>query len=220
MLGEGTLKQLFLALALAVVFYAPNAFSQSGDLPQPNASQPGSGSAVEPIDETTLLFDIPAGEPGADGFATAPAFGVGDFVRMVLVLGLVVASIYGVFFVLKKASGGSPTDSDIIRPLGTHTLPGNKSLHLVEIGNQVFLIGAADHAVSLIAEISDKETIDRLVLEGTALREDRKKSFSQLLSGVLSGGRTGTNTLPSGNGAHPFQFMHQQKERLKRLRSG
>ena len=213
MLGEGTLKQLFLVLAVVVALAAPRAFAQSDETPEPEAR-----AGTEQIDETTLLFDTPAGEPDSDGFTSAPAFGVGDFVRMVLVLGLVVAAIYGVFFVLKKASMGSPTDSDIIRPLGSRTLPGNKSLHLVEIGNQVFLIGAADHAVSLIAEISDKETIDRLVLEGTTLREDRKKSFSQLLSGVLSGGRTGTDgTAPA---AHPFQFMHQQKERLKRLRSG
>ncbi len=176
---------------------------------------------TERIDESTLLFDdAPAAADGQD-FGTAPSLGLGDFVRMVLVLALVVAAIYGIFFVLKKASLGSTSDSDLIRPLGSRTLPGNKSLHLVEIGRQVFLIGAADHAVNLIAEITDKESIDQLVLAAAATGPGaRKKSFSELLGGVIGTGRSETTASAgaTASAGGPLQFMNQQKERLRKLR--
>ncbi|TVQ39960.1 MAG: hypothetical protein EA384_05160 [Spirochaetaceae bacterium] len=181
-----------------------------------SADPVGAAESTQPqrIDETTLLFDEPGEAASGQDLGVGPGFGVGDFVRMVLVLALVVAAIYGIFFVLKKASSGSSTDSEVIRPLASRTLPGNKSLHLVEIGRQVFLIGAADHAVNLIAEITDKESVDQLVLQAATEVADRKKSFSELLGGVLGGGRA--NGAPAAAG--PFQFMNQQKERLRKLR--
>lgn len=213
MLGEGTLKQLRVCLVVLALLASPAVYSQPVESAEEAAEE--RTERTERIDESTLLFDdAPAAADGQD-FGTAPSLGLGDFVRMVAVLALVVAAIYGIFFVLKKVSLGSSTDSDLIRPLGSRTLPGNKSLHLVEIGQQVFLIGAADHAVNLIAEITDKESIDQLVLAAAAADSGaRKKSFSELLGGVIGTGRAGA-TAPAGG---PLQFMNQQKERLRKLR--
>jgi len=220
-LGEGTLKQLHLCLVVLLLVAAPalDLIAQESGEPaapsdQTDQSEQPQRTQPERVDESTLLFDEPGStEPGQD-FSSGPSFGVGDFVRMVLVLAAVVAAIYGIFFVIKKASAGTTGDSDLIRPLGSRTLPGNKSLHLVEIGQQVFLVGAADHAINLIAEITDKESIDQLVLQAATESGNRKKSFSELLGAVLGGAR--------GNGASaaagPFQFMNQQKERLRKLR--
>jgi flagellar protein FliO/FliZ len=192
----------------------------------------GPDAAGDTVDERELTF----GDEGEDGAAAEPgnidSFGVWDFVRMVIVLGIVIAAIYVVFYLLKRASGGRFENSPMIRVLGSHGLPGNKALHLVEVGRQVFLIGVGDDSISYISEISDQESLDELRLKASTTSGETRGSFADMLSGFFSrggaggpgehgggAGSGGSGTGRSdGNGASPSSFFESQKERLRRLR--
>ena len=183
--------------------------------------------------EAELTFEDETTEPVAEAPESLGGFTTWDFVRMILVLAGVIGAIYGVFWLLKRGSRGRVQSSQLIRLLGSQGLPGNKGLHLVEVGNQVFLLGTGDENVGLIAEITDKESLDQITLLASQQESNRPKSFGEALSGVFAGGGMGANAVGSGkelggvnvaagseNGggsASPLDFLHKQRERLKSL---
>lgn len=205
----------------------------------------GGADAPAPVDERELTFGAEEGEDAGTQPGSIDSFGVWDFVRMIIVLGVVIAAIYLVFFLLKRASGGRLENSPMIRVLGSHALPGNKALHLVEVGRQVFLVGVGDDSLSLISEISDQESLDELRLKASTSTERTRGSFADMLSGFFHGGGSaggvsgaggsgagrgsggssgaggpGPARGPSdgGNGSGPSSFFESQKERLRKLR--
>jgi flagellar protein FliO/FliZ len=162
--------------------------------------------AFEKIDETTLFLD----GTRADGGVVAPSvspFGIWDLLRMIVVLAAVIGLVYGVFYLLKRGGRGKIVQNDAIRLLGAQSLPGNRSMYLVEVGSQVFLIGAGGDSVNLISEITDKETVDAMILRGADNSANGRKSFGELITGMFKGGSS-----------QSVGFMREQRERLARLR--
>ncbi len=181
-------------------------------------TDPAESPRAEAPDESELLFDDPeAGEQGdAELGGNVAVFGAWDFIRMVLVLALVIAAVYGVFFLLRRAAGARFRESELIKLLGSQPLPGNRALHLVQVGSQVFLVGSGDSGVSLISEITDQETIDELRLSGNnAAEPPPPRGFAELITGAVRSGDRGAN---GGESTNPIQFMGRQRERLRRLR--
>ena len=183
-----------------MVCLLPLALAQSGET---GDAADTATSDDEPVDERSLTFGDGAGEDGEDAGAqpgSINSFGVWDFVRMVIVLGIVIAIIYVVFYLLKRASGGRFENSPMIRVLGSHGLPGNKALHLVEVGRQVFLIGVGDDSITLVSEISDQESLDELRLKASTTTTERGGNFADMLSGFFHGGRGGRSGSENGGG--------------------
>jgi flagellar protein FliO/FliZ len=193
-------------------------------------------------DESTLLLGEENAEEAAPEITPLASFGVGDFLRMVLVLALVVGLIYGVFHFIKKAGGPRDSGMRFIRVLETRPLAGNRHLHLVEIGNEVLLVGSAENGVSLVSQVSDKETLDGIQLAASRAAPPAG-SFADTLKGFFSrtarhptsastrqeealsaeAGSTGSTGAGSTeeisgveNGAS-LEFMKKQKTRLKKL---
>jgi flagellar protein FliO/FliZ len=141
-----------------------------------------------------------------------PLVSTWDFVRMVLVLASVVGAIYLLFFLLKRTTGVRRTENDLIRVLDYQGLSGSRGLYLVEVGVSVYLVGSADNAVSLVAEVTDKESLDavRLALEQGGTQE-APRSFVSVLSGLFGGAAGG------GAGTDNVSYLRKQKERLRKL---
>jgi flagellar protein FliO/FliZ len=203
--GRGTLtisrKRQLIILGLIVLVPALLFSQEAGAL---NSSE--DSTIPGRVDETTLLLD----GSNSGGNATAPSvspFGIWDLLRMIVVLAAVIGVIYGIFYLLKRGSKGKVAQNDAIRLLGSQALPGNRSMYLVEVGSQVFLIGAGGDSVNLISEITDKETVDAVILRGADNSVDGKKSFGELIAGMFKGGSS-----------QSVGFMREQRERLARLR--
>jgi flagellar protein FliO/FliZ len=174
-----------------------------------------SGEAAA-TDETQLTFadEEDAEAPGGN----IGTFGTWDYVRMVIVLAAVIGAIYLVFWLLKRGSRGRVQNSRIVRVLGSHGLPGNKGLHVVEVGNQIFLVGTGDETVRLISEITDQESIDEMRLIASEQESARPKSFGEALTGFFNSGNNGGPTLQgSGSNGGALDFLHKQRERVKNL---
>lgn len=166
-------------------------------------------------DETTLAIND--GENAAEAVSERlGVFTAWDFVRMILVLALVIGAIYLVFFLLKR--GGSPRlpENRLIRVLSTKTIANGKTIHLVEVGNQVFLVGAGDDQVSLLSEISDQETLDGIRLQAAGSAEGERKSFGEVLSSMFGKEKQPTQALPAGE-VDAIGFLQQQRQRVKQL---
>ena len=104
---------------------------------------------------------------------------------MVLVLGGVIAAIYGIFFLLKRVGNPRTQPDSLINVLSTQNLQGNRSLHLVEVGNEVFLVGSAEGGVQLVSRIEESETLDAIHMYRSQLSAGTQ-TFQNTLKGIFS----------------------------------
>ncbi len=201
------MKRLVLVLwivACAAVYGTAQESSGAADPTEASADEQFAGEST-PIDESTLILGAP--EDAADSSVSVSPFSFWDLARMVVVLGAVVAVIYGIFYFLKKAGNGKYANAEQIRLLGSRMLPGNRSVYLVQVGAQVFMLGGGGDAVTMLSEITDKETVDTLILEGTDAGESERKSFSEMIAGLVQTSQGGS-----------LELMRRQRERLQRMR--
>lgn len=111
---------------------------------------PTAALAAEPFqkDRTSLPASVTGGET-ADSAETAAGGGGGSLVRMIVGLAVVIAVIYGVHWLLKTYGKAKGTQSDgRMNVVATTTLAPNRALHLVRIGEELVLVGSAEHGVT------------------------------------------------------------------------
>jgi flagellar protein FliO/FliZ len=109
----------------------------------------------DPYGEKTAL-SLPSSDTDA-GAATSA--GGGSMVRTVVGLVIVVAVIYGLYWILKQVKAGREerTVGSGLETTATVALGANRSLHLVRAGNELVLVGVADHAVTPIRTYTEDE---------------------------------------------------------------
>jgi flagellar protein FliO/FliZ len=179
---------------------------------------------TQDIDESKLPLN--GGEEGDEGAAETggegqeaqglSTFTFWDFLRMVLVLGAVIGVIYVIFYFLKRRGAPKLQDNELFSIISTQAITNNRTLHLVQVGNQYFLVGSSEQSVNLISEIEDKETVDEIRLRMSNIKSSEKRSFKNVFSGLFGQGGGGTVRLdgsvnaPAGN-----DFMKRQRDKLR-----
>jgi len=142
-------------------------------------------------------------QPGMDAWA---------IVQMVLVLVLAAAAIYGVVFIIKRASKRTVVNDPYLKVLANSHLGANRYVHIVSVGSRVWLLGASDGGVNLISEIDDKDVINAMLLDDSRKSADNTQGrFPDFLS-ILK--RMGTSVQPRTPGANEIR---KRRERLKGL---
>jgi flagellar protein FliO/FliZ len=102
-------------------------------------------------DRTPLPASVAGGTSNASGSSGAHVSATGSFARMIVGLAIVIAVIYGVYWLLKaygRSKGGALRDDCRMSVLATTTLAPNRSLHLVRVGDELVLVGSAEGGVS------------------------------------------------------------------------
>jgi flagellar protein FliO/FliZ len=108
----------------------------------------------------------------AAGAAAGAGAGGGGLVRTIVGLAVVIGVIYGLTWILRqiKSSRESAAEGTGLETMATLPLGGNRSLHLVRAGDEIVLVGAAEHGVTPIRTYSPAEarSLGLLELEATA----------------------------------------------------
>ncbi len=151
--------------------------------------------------------------------AVPAAVSTGDFVRMVAVLAAVLGAIYLLFRLIRRSSRASVGNADRIALLGSRSLGGSRHLHLVQVGGGVYLIGATDQTLNLIAQITDQDSIQALTPNHAQPRAAGGR-FADLLAdiGPAPGAAPGAASGAAAATAAAADFLQRQQERLQRLR--
>jgi len=169
---------------------------------------------TEAVDETTLTINttetVVEGEPDVN----VSAIGLSDLIRTILVLLLVIAAIYAVLYLLKKFSTSSIDGSSLIKVVGSKGLMKDSAVHLLEVGNQVFLVGTGNSSVNLISEITDQETIDNIRLNLSSGNQESTGTFSQRISAYIGSGK---RKKTEDKIKETEIFLKNQRDRLKDL---
>ena len=210
-------------LIFAFVVLGPLAFSQEAEEAISNDNSVTSRPA-----EKDLLFDTGADTADEEQAGTEesaqedlPGIGFGDFLRMILVLGIVIILIYGFFWVLKRYSGVKAEGLDAIRILSTRPVKGDTALHLIKTGKRIFLVGSSSSSVNLLSEIDDKESIDQIELEASSLTKPAAGGFGRMFRNRLGSGPVhsffSANNLKEKSSEDPAEYLRIQRERLRDL---
>lgn len=169
-------------------------------------------NAPLPNEKTLLIGGAANGATGT--VKPIKALGAWDYIQMVLVLALVIAGIYVLFYFLKRAGGPRYQENAVIGVLSTKVLQPNRSIHLIDVGGQLYLVGTSENNVNLVAAIEKKEAIDEIRLR-TAQNGPRpgRKTFRDAFSGASRKGGLGF----AGSVMDSMSFIKQQRERLKKM---
>ncbi|MDR2633474.1 MAG: flagellar biosynthetic protein FliO [Treponema sp.] len=135
--------------------------------------------------------------------------------RMILVLALAAGAIYGVVFFLKRISRPPDQKDPYLKILAGVHLGSNRFVYVVSLGSQAWLLGAGEGGVSLIAEITNRETIDAMLLDASRKHAEtgagKLLDFSQLLRHL--GGEAG----PDPQAQLKAENVRKRREHLKGL---
>ncbi|MDP4083047.1 MAG: flagellar biosynthetic protein FliO [Bacillota bacterium] len=134
----------------------------------------GTVASAEPVNNSVKYYyqhqknnnekDI-APTKNANSNSTASTVGITfwDFVRMILATIFVVALLYLLLkFINKKSKVYKSTQ--IVENLGGTTLGANRSVQIIKVGSQVFIVGVGEN-VQLLKEIEDTEERDQIITE-------------------------------------------------------
>ena len=116
-------------------------------------------------EQTPLKLD--EGDPARAG---APGGGGGGLLRTLFGLAVVVAVIYGVYWILKqvKASREERASGSGLATLATLPLGGGRSLHMVRAGSEVLVVGVGEHGVTPIRTYAESEAREAGLLDTIA----------------------------------------------------
>ncbi len=85
--------------------------------------------------------------------AAAPAGGAGAVVQMLGALGLVLAALFGLLWLLRRVSGGRLAGAAPIRTVGGIALGSRERVVVLEIGEHWLVVGVAPGSVTGIATL-------------------------------------------------------------------
>jgi flagellar protein FliO/FliZ len=226
-LGGEKLNRLRLGLVVGFIAFA--VFNQNiylaaqnadnaGEVMFPSADDLGEQSLVRPAetpDESALVL----GE-AVQGTGPSPVSSGFVVFRMVLVLALVAAAVYGAVFFVRRASRPRSGPNPHLKILTSAHLGSNRFVYVVNVGNQAWLVGAGEGGVSLISEVTDKEALDAMLLEDSQKQAEagggRFPDFRALLR-RFGGGAGPDGGFPPEKPGYSADSVRKNRERLRGL---
>jgi flagellar protein FliO/FliZ len=130
--------------------------------------------AAPPVLAASSSESTPLNLPAVDQHAASSGGGGGGLVRTFVGLAIVLAVIYGLYWVLKqvKASRESAASGQGLESVATIPLGPNRSLHLVRAGRELVLLGVSEQSVVPIRSYSEDEARALGLLDRGAFEDD------------------------------------------------
>jgi flagellar protein FliO/FliZ len=170
-LSVGVSRPLITILALCIgTLFIAGVFAQDEEAALPEAPVP------DPITvaEQGLFWNDSTTRTGQ----AVPAASAWSILRLLLTLAVVAAAVYGLVYVFKRISRGNMAQDPFLKILASSPLGTNRSVHVVSVGSQAWLVGSAESGVTLISEIQDKDILNVLLLE------DSRRSAEEPVGGL------------------------------------
>lgn len=107
-------------------------------------------------------------------------------IKSVAVLSLFAGGFFLLFRVLSKKNRSVVLGNQLVEVIANVPIGQSRFLQIVDIGGSIYVLGSTDHNVSLITQIEDSETLNRIKVEsGKILQGKNRNSFSELMQKVL-----------------------------------
>jgi len=167
-------------------------------------------SVEDRLREAERAFTFPSDSAMTDMPQSGPS--VWAAVRMVLILALSAAAIYGVVFFIKRSLKQPVENDPFLKILASVHLGSNRYAHVVGVGSKAWLLGSSDGGVNLIGEIDDKDVINAMLLESSKKSADAAAGrFPDFMSIMRKFGVSAETRTPAADD------IRKRRERIKRL---
>lgn len=145
------------------------------------------GTAKQTSDETRIYLDAAANPAAAQSAKSSGPSSLWILVRVVLVLALVCAGIYGVVYLMKKSTGTKAGNDPYLKNISSLYFSPNKSVQVISLGEHAYLVGVTDQSINLIAEVQDKELVDAMNLQSDKKNPLPTGTFQSVISNFFPG---------------------------------
>jgi len=163
-------RSLCTALVVWILLFSVTNLSAQDDLTGVLADEPAietTNSIETPDPNITAQQSLVFGSPDAVTIPATPGVSIFGIFRVILTLAVLAAAIYGLIYFLKfrRASREKEGQDPFLKILASVPLGASRGVHVISVGPQAWLVGSAESGVNLISEISDKDTINAMLLE-------------------------------------------------------
>lgn len=135
------------------------------------------------------------------------------FIRMILVLIIVIALIYGVLWFIKKKTNVVKTDDDYLRRAAYINIAPGKTIEVITLIDKAYLIGVTEDNITLLGEIQDDELIKAMNLSADKKNNTKKPAnFSEVLDMFLVKGNKQRNVFTESENQVDNLFNNQTEE--------
>ncbi|MDR2537983.1 MAG: flagellar biosynthetic protein FliO [Treponema sp.] len=217
-MGGEKLKHFYLAYAIFFIFFTTINVSvaSSQDASQELVSPVSDGAQGAAMRNQEAERQLLIGEEAADSTIVAEPASVFTLLRILLVLALAAAAIYGLVFFLKRLSRPPQQKNPYLKVLARAPLNASSMVAVVSVGTRAWLVGAAEHSVSLLAEINDQELIDTMLLDESQKNAETGTNKFADFGAILRRAR-GAGPQTSVFSDLKAENVRKRRERLKEL---
>lgn len=201
-------KRLVIIGLFILMILAPNyAFAQEPSSGFVNEWLENDSSEVEQLESDSSEVE----QLESEEFAPVSESGTNSFIlllRVVLALAFILGLIY---FLLKfiNRNGNLSKQGEALENMGGISLGTNKSIQLIRIGDQLFVVGVGEN-IELLTEITDEETKQSLVSE----KESGQQNSSQVIETLghkLRGLSPNQSSREKENASDPFSSLFKSE---------
>ena len=150
-------------------------------------SQNNSTNNQTPLTEDAIVFsdNVNTETTGSAQTYKGPST-LAMFVRMILVLIIVVALIYGTLWFIKKKTNVVKTDDEYLRRAAYINIAPGKTVEVITLIDKAYLIGVTEDNITMLGEIHDDELIKAMNLSADKKNNTKKPAtFSDVLDMFL-----------------------------------
>ncbi len=109
------------------------------------------------------------------------------FIRSIFGFIVTLIGLYFVYMFFKKKNKHVLGNDGIIKVLATTTVAPNRFISVVEIVDELYLIAVADHNITLLSKIEEKDTKDQIKMAHALSKQNIvEDNFKNILDGLMS----------------------------------
>ena len=143
------------------VFFEKGYFSVQASTDSVSTAKSAPISQKEGVTEANLTNDFSAlGDSGNDNFSFT-----WFYIKTLLILGIISAILFFIFKFLRKSINQTTVENQFYQVVFNFPLAANKNIMIVKIISHFYILATTQDNVQLLEKITDKETIDILVIE-------------------------------------------------------
>jgi len=182
--------------------------------PDENAGRPGTTASRAQEEELNFFGNAGGNAAGGDTLDQPAPRRPSSFLailRMLLVLALVAALIYGVVYLLRRLGKPQTEQNPHLKILASAHLGSGRYIHAVSVGKNAYLVGSAEGGVNHIADLTDQEAVDAMALDASKKSAETPAFFDfQSLLKKFSGGI-------SGKEQDRLENMRRRREKFRKF---
>jgi flagellar protein FliO/FliZ len=147
------------------------------------------------------------------------------FFKMLFVLGIFGGGMYYFYRFVTKKGGINTFGGEAVRVLSVVPIGQNKFLQLVDVAGRVLLVGVSDSSINLIAEITEKDQIDRIRILSTrtppadrgagGFQDQVMKDIGRIIGRVREFRHRDRRGPGGAEPAQDIEYLRRQRSRLK-----